>query len=280
MRHYSSKILVTALAAGLGTTASGWTLLDNFNGYDNSSDTRTSIATNRTTWISVFDDGGAGVTGNSNIIDSDKGQSLQTLGGAPWRGAERDLTGTGAAVLVGETQTFFWQVKAYDNTGAYTGGGNFYDFMMGLSPDVSNIDTNNAYQDFSVMPFINNGAATPFINADAPTEPWWAPMNPDAWYDVWVVVNNDAVDPTFDLYYSVEGDAPVLVTSDANWRNFAAGVDLNAIGFMAAGSPDSRILVDNIYYAQGSDLTNPIPEPSSLALLGLGGLLMARRRRA
>lgn len=272
MHHFSTKTLMAAtLALGVGTSASAaWTTLDNFDA-DATGPTTTATGGD---WTSVFDG-----TGNSNIVATDKGQSLETRGGTAWRGAERDLTGTSAAVLVGETQTFFWQVKAFDNSGAYTGTGNFYDFMMGLSPDVSNIDTNNAWQDFSVMPFINNAAATPFINADAPTEPWWAPMNPDAWYDVWLVINNDAVDPTFDLHYSVEGGAPILVASDANWRNFAPGVDLNAIGFMAAGNAESRFYIDNIAYASGENLTNPIPEPGSLALLGLGGLLIARRRR-
>lgn len=160
MRHFTSNALIATLVAGLGTSASAaWTLLDNFDGYDNSADTLTTNATGAV-WSAEF----VG-TANSHITDTDKGQSLETRGGAPWRGAERDLAGTGAAVLVGETKTFFWQVKAFDNSGAYTEGFGFYDFMMGLSPDVTNIDTNNAWQDFSVMPFINNAAATPFINA-------------------------------------------------------------------------------------------------------------------
>ena len=156
-----------------------------------------------------------------------------------------------------ETQTYFWQVKASWSGGSTTDW--VYDFMMGLSPDVSNIDQYNAYQDFSVMPFINNAPDTPYINAEGPGT-WWAPMNPDEWYNVWVVVDNDATDPTFDLYYSVESDPnnPVLVVADANWRNFSAGLDLNAIGFMAAGYDGSSFLIDNIYYIPGASTDNPL----------------------
>ena len=270
MKTSTKLSLVCSMTVGLAGAAqsqAAFTLLDNFDSYNTSTETLTTPATGGV-WTSVFDG-----TNNSHVEVTDQGQSLATYGGAPWRGAERDLTGTDAAILVDEVQTFFWQVYA-DATG---GGG--YDFMMGLSPSVDDINTNDAWQDFSVMPFINNAASTPYINAEAPTSPWWAPMDPNSWYNVWLVIDNDATDPTFDLYYSAGSDAPTLVAGDANWRNFAAGVDLNAIGFMAAGGADSRILVDNIYYAAGEDLSNPVPEPASMVLMGLGGMLVMARRK-
>ncbi|WP_145249471.1 cupredoxin domain-containing protein [Aeoliella mucimassa] len=251
------------------TASAAFLLLDDFDSYDNSADTRTSLATGGV-WMSEFDDGVGGITSNSNVLATDKGQSLVTKGGAAWRGADRDLTGTDAAIAVGETKTYFWQVQATS-----TGGG--FDFMMGLSPSVDNIDITNAWQDFNVMPFVNNAADTPFINADGPDAEWWAPMNPDEWYNVWVVVNNDATSPSYDLYYSAGSDAPTLVSNDAYWRNtdlLPAGQALNAMGFMAAGGEGSTLMIDNIYYAAGSDLSNPVgvPEPSTLALCSLFGM--------
>lgn len=256
--------------------SSGHVLLDNFDGYDNTTQTKSTDATGGT-WQAEF----VG-TNNSHVVDVDPGhgQALQTLGGAAWRGAERDLTGTDAAVQVGETQTYFWQVKALDNTGSYVEQNqNFYDFMMGLSPNVGNIDSTNAWQDFAVMPFIDNGPGDPFLVAQSPNSPNYASMAADQWHNVWIVIDNDATNPTFDLYYSPDSDPdnPVLVASDADWRNFAAGQDLNAIGFMAAGVAGSEFLIDNIYYANGVNTLNPLtqsPMPVGEMLTVDGDLLM------
>lgn len=52
-----------------------------------------------------------------------------------------------------------------------------------------------------------------------------------------------------------------------------ADEDINSIGFVIAGD---TVTADITNFS----LTSEVPEPSSLALLGLGGLLIARRRRA
>lgn len=269
--HFKLRSQLTPIACLLATLPAhgAWTLLDDFDGYSTGP---TTTATGGT-WTSVWDG-----TANSNIVSSGSGNALQALGGAAWRGAERDLTGTPAAITVDEIQTYYWQVQvgfSQDNNGT---GWN-YDFMMGLAPTVASIDETNAWQDFSVMPYVNNDAPTPFINADAPTTPFWAPMSPATWYNVWLVIDNDAADPTFDLYYSTGSDAPALVIADADWRNHAGNVDLNAIGFMAAGQEFTEYYIDNIYFDSGSNLTNPVPEPSIALLGGLGLLGLLRRRR-
>lgn len=265
------SLAAVAILAASPTSRAAWALLDNFDSYDNVTNGTKTIEATGGVWSSEF----VG-TNNSHVVDSDLGQSLATYGGAAWRGAERDLTGTDAAVTVGEVQTYFWQINATS-----TGGG--FDFMMGLSPGVSNIDSVDAWRDFNVMPFVNNGATTPFINAEAATSPWWAPMTAGVWYNVWVVVDNNATAPTFDLYYSAGSNPAVLVAENANWRNtgesgMGINQNLNAIGFMAAGGAGSQLLIDNIYYSTGELLTNPVPEVSS-ALLGAFGLVGLLRRR-
>ena len=190
LRTGTAAIVISAISgAAIG---GGFTLLDDFESYDTG---LTTLATGGA-WHAEFSDpnGDAGNhTANSNIVATDMGNSLQALGGAAWRGAERDLTGTGAALGVGETKTYFWQVKVRTDLATTDW---VYDFMMGLSPSVDNIDINNAWQDFSVMPYINNAPDTPFLNANAPTQPYWAAMSADVWTNVWIVVNNDATDPS------------------------------------------------------------------------------------
>lgn len=245
---------------------SGHVLLDDFESYG------TGATTNATggAWSAEFDE-----TANSNIViaDAGHGRALQTMGGAAWRGAERNLAGSDAAVRVDETKTYFWQVKP-SYSGPRTSNW-VYDFMMGLSPGVSSIDSVDAWQDFAVMPFINNAPNTPYINAEGPVEPWWGPINRDQWHNVWVVIDNDQNDPSFDLYFSTEADPdnPILVVANANWRNFAPGVDLNAIGFMAAGAAGSEFLVDNIYYITGESTDNPLGQTAELVgeTLTIGG---------
>lgn len=246
--------------AGLPSAVQLAGTLDTFNQYNTSQSTQTTAATGGV-WSAEFLD-----TANSQITDlgGAHGQVLETRGGAPWRGAERDLTGTDAAVLVGETQTYFWQIRATNDGGTRPASGNFYDVMMGLSPDVSNIDQTNAWQDFQVMPFINRGSSgttppnTPFVQNNTGGE---QALAEDQWFNVWVVVNNDATTPTYDLYYSPEGGTATLIaaggafTNDGNTGGF--GQDLNAIGFMAAGVDGTVLYVDNIHTIGGTVTSDP-----------------------
>lgn len=162
--------------------------------------------------------------------------------------------------------------------------------MMGLTPSTSNVDTNNAWQDFNVMPFVAGAAGGPNMNATnsgGSASTLVSPVTLDAWYNIWVVVDNDSVAPSYDIYTSTGTNNGSLALENARWVNspspIAVGQSLDAIGFMAGGQAGSELLVDNIYWATGTETTNPmvVPEPAAVLLLGLGagGLFAGRLRK-
>lgn len=259
-----------AFALAAPSAQAAWSLLDNFDSY---SAGPTTTATGGS-WTSVFDG-----TGNSNVVASDKVLSLETKGGAAWRGAKKDITGT-AGIAAGTTGTIFFQFKPSSAGGAF-------DVMMGLSPSISTIDDSNAWQDFNVMPFFAGaGDGTADLKVTTPADGdinLITDATLDVWYNVWLVVDNDLTAPSFDVFTSTGTAAGSFAGTGAYVNTGGAGLgigqDLNAIGFMAAGGADSAVLHDNIYYTSGVDTTNPVPEPSVAILGGLGILGLLRRRR-
>ena len=104
-------------------------------------------------------------------------------------------------------------------------------------------------------------------------------------YNVWIVSDLEAF--TYDLFVQSDGDAnyltQTLVIDNAAQQSGARTTDLNTFLVRTenqAPAAVSPILVDNIFFdADDRNLVNPIPEPSALALIGLGGLAMLGRRR-
>lgn len=276
-----SRLIAIAASSGAfalsATSAQGaWTLLDNFDSYDNSSSTATTDATGGV-WDGEFEG-----TGNGNVIDaadgggldhSTSGQTLQTIGGAPWRGSHSDIESQfNAGLAVGDTATYFFQMKA--------SGSGLHDIMTGLTDETSTIATGDAWQDFAVMPYVNGtpGSDLGYHMDDAGLSGNEIfSMSTDVWYNVWWVVDNDA--ETYSVYWSTGTDDGTLGGTASIYRNGFTGTDLNAMGFMAAGDADSQLQVDNIHFTSGTDTTF-VPEPSVALLGALGGLALLRRRRA
>ncbi|WP_193213311.1 autotransporter-associated beta strand repeat-containing protein [Luteolibacter marinus] len=195
-------------------------------------------------------------TGNSNIVASDSGLALETKGGAAWRGGEADLTRWNAGIDVDKTATVFFRMKAV--------GTGFYDIMTGLSPDVSNIDTVNAWQDFAVMPFVNGAAGSSLAykmgDAGLPGDVIFN-MSTNVWYNVWLVVNNDA--ETYSVYWSTGTNHGTFGGTATIYRNGFTHTALDALAFMAAGDSSTSLQVDDIYIAAGSATHNPLNSPSA-----------------
>lgn len=94
-------------------------------------------------------------------------------------------------------------------------------------------------------------------------------------YNFWVVINNTA--NTWDLHYSTGTASPTLIQSGITFRNTTAGaINTLYIGTNSGSAP----VIDNIFVdSTGSNLANPVPEPSALLLGAVGAAAVFRRRR-
>jgi hypothetical protein len=109
-------------------------------------------------------------------------------------------------------------------------------------------------------------------------------ISADTWYNVWAVV--DHATNTWRLYMNSTAGANGNATTDrigiiTPGDAFRAS-NTNALDrfmFMSyAYSPAAHILVDDIYVMDGTNLSNPIPEPATMLLLGLGAVFLRKRK--
>jgi hypothetical protein len=288
----TTRLLGAAVASLLlaATTAApaAWVLVDNFDSYDNANiKTIGAAAAGDVTagvWDGVFDGTTASIIENDAAPDSPSDNVLQT-NGIPgqgvngWRGATTNLAANfdNDFTLANNTiNTLFYQFKAVSGTGNY-------DTMFGLSDSQANVNNNNSWQDFAVMPFLaGGGVGAADFQASTATATGVAIANiaGDTWYNVWLVVDTNT--NLYDVYTSTGTDAGVLGVADAVFRNGLGTNALAAFGF--AQQQGGVVQIDNIYISQGELTSNPlaIPEPTSVLLvaLALGGAMLVRARQA
>ena len=156
---------------------------------------------------------------------------------------------------------------------------------IGLS-DIVPTDA-NAFGAFEPQMRMNINGGAPRFDARASsgvlpfTTP--APITLGQWYNVWMVA--DTSSDTWSCYINTgtanatAGDLKMsgITFRDSTDHNTALTTILVYSGAQAGGTLSAS--VDNFYESSGTDLVNPVPEPSSVALVLSGfGLLMSLRR--
>lgn len=200
------------------------------------------------------------------VIASDDGttatnQYLQTGWNGGGRGAYRGID----AIDDASTATLFLQIMATSSS---------QDTSFGLSDIAAHASAN--WGDFEIQMALSNGADADHADLHGRNGASLQ-IALNQWYNVWVVVNQTT--DTWDMYVnqgSADAAAGDLLQSGLSFRN---GTVDDLVSFMVLTNyRDMNYKIDNIGLADGVDLS-VVPEPATLALLGLGGLALVRRKR-
>ncbi len=260
--------------AGLpATLPGGRQLIDDFEGYP----TGVIGATPNTTgnvWTGVFNG-----TGNAEIVDNAGDAALQVhgigSGGNNWRGAITDLAGAHAddfSLAHGQTGTYFFRVRR-------NGTGNI-DTIFGLTDQGAGTgsapgnDIDSPWDEYAVLLSIFGGAGSSQLRAYSDGSgdvPLISAGNGD-WINIWLEVDNAAKS------YRV---ATSTGTQDGTYqggtyqfgRRTAGVVATNALvtfGIHELLNTDAEL--DDLYFVDGVDLTNPLLQTPTLAAESLGVL--------
>ncbi|MFO0788449.1 MAG: glycosyl hydrolase [Pirellulales bacterium] len=232
----------------------GRTLIDNFESY---SAGKLNAGATGGVWQGVFNG-----TANAQVTSSNNNNSLEYYGASAWRGAQTNLqSGFGPndfSLANGSTATYFFRVQRQ--------GTQSIDGIFGLT-DQANIGINAPWQELAVTLSLfqdtsgANTALRAFDNDGGGDVVILNNVNPQQWYNIWLIVNNSA--KTFQVATSTGADDGTLFPNTFQFgRRTAAGAALTtfaAAEFRSVSNPaNASVRIDDLYKLTGQDLTNPL----------------------
>ncbi len=229
-------------------------------------------------------------TGVSSLTASGTGQSLY-FGQSPaltsdgsthvWsesnKGNERDFTN--AVDLNSQTLYFTALVRAY--AGSTTGGASEADLRFEFYDGAGATGNMRANVGISNGTLFAASATSGYLAGDTAA----GAFVDDTTYLLAMKRVGGPSGAIFASLIEADGNSATLAAEPGSWQvteSGASGVDLTSIRFLTNGDGDGGIRIDELRIA--TDWDNAVagivvPEPSSAALLGLGGLAMILRRR-
>jgi hypothetical protein len=251
------------LACSASAASGAYVAVETFESYANNTDVVTASAN--------WEEAGTAMSLTAITDPTDSGNIVGQVGGS----------GNGTAQIFNNT------ISIPDNSSAtiffrfrFTGS------QFNLLTGTSHFNTPDAFGDLATIVRIGDGSPsnTQLYGYDSTTyEIIAASTNQNAWYNVWMVINHTSNDMHVYLQSDDDPDYSTqthLTNGDPHGFRANPGTDaLDRFTFVAGGN-NNNVLVDDIHIdTSGSNLTNPIPEPATLALMGLAGTAVLGRRR-
>jgi len=173
----------------------------------------------------------------------------------------------GTGIANNTTGTLFFRVRVADDAGDFN-------WVFGSS-DVADPGTWGDYEGYGVMDSVNNTVGNEVAVRNGGSFTTFTSASADTWYNVWLVLDNTSDITT--MYFGT-GDSGTAATQSGTFRN-GTTASLDRL-FVRNNVLDSTGYIDDVYLdTSGANLANPIPEPSSLALLFCGAASFVVRRR-